>query len=190
MLLAPTPFRSRTLRLVVLIAAVVSLALVAPGTAHACSCAPPPPPETALREADAVFTGAVTDITDRGGQAVARLTVEAVYSGQVPSEVEVHTATDSAACGYPFEVGREELVYAVLDAEGRLLTNLCDRTAPTADAAEDLTTLGDGDRPEAGAAAPGDRGGGPSPLAVTVALLLVTITAAAVVARRRSTGDA
>lgn len=134
-------------RAAILVALVVASLVGGARPASACSCLAPAPPETALAEADAVFAGEVTEISERGRAThVARLAVAEVFAGDVGEEVEVHTPPDSAMCGYPFEVGREELVYAVLD-DGRLQTNLCDRTAPVAEAADDLAALGDGSDP-------------------------------------------
>lgn len=164
----------------VLVALVVAATLVGGGRpAWACSCEPPAPPETAEAEADAVFAGEVTEIGGRGGAThVARLAVTEVFTGEVGEEAEVLTPQDSAACGYPFEVGREELVYAVVDDEGRMQTNLCDRTAPVADADEDLAVLGEG-------TAPGsvDRGDTSPPWLVPLVAAVLLLTAAAVAAR-------
>lgn len=180
---APRILRAATLLVVVLTASMIGSA----SPAAACSCAPPAPAETAAQEADAVFVGTVTDLTPAGGGVVAHVSVETVHEGEVAAEVEVHTASDSAACGYPFEVGREELVYAVLDADGRLLTNLCDRTAPVADAGGDLSALGDGQAPEAAAAPRAESGGWLLPGGIV--LLVVAAATATVAARRRRTDD-
>lgn len=171
-----------------LVVAVVAVAAVvtAARPASACSCMAPAPPETAAAEADAVFAGEVTELSERGRAThVARVAVTEVFTGEVGEEVEVHTPPDSAACGYAFEVGREELVYAVLDDDGRLQTNLCDRTAPVAEADDDLAALGDGSEP---AALPQDDARPGWLLPVTVALALSAAAIAVVVSRRRRTG--
>lgn len=169
------------------VAVVAAAAMVtAARPASACSCMAPAPPETAATEADAVFAGEVTEISGRGGAThVARLAVTEVFTGEVGEESEVHTAQDTAACGYPFEVGREELVYAVLDDQGRLQTNLCERTAPVADAEEDLAALGDGSDP---AALPRDDARSGWLVPVTGALALAAAAAIVItVSRRRRT---
>lgn len=170
------------------VAVVVMAAMVtAARPASACSCMAPAPPETAATEADAVFVGEVTDVSAGAGAGhVAQLAVTEVFTGEVGEEVEVHTPPDSAACGYPFEVGREELVYAVLDDQGRMQTNLCDRTAPVADADADLAALGDGSDP---AALPRDDGRPGWLVPATVALALAVASATVTtVSRRRRTG--
>lgn len=172
-----------------LVVAVVAVAAVvtAARPASACSCMAPAPPETAAAEADAVFAGEVTGIDRRGGAAhVARLAVTEVFAGEVHEEVEVHTPSDSAACGYAFQVGREELVYAVLDDDGRLQTNLCDRTTPVADAGDDLAALGEGSDP---AALPPDDARPGWLIPVTGALVLAGVAAIVIaVSRRRRSG--
>jgi hypothetical protein len=178
--------RHRRAAAAILIALAVAAAMVAGAPpASACSCMAPAPPETALAEADAVFAGEVTAVEGRASTShVARVAVTEVFTGDVGEEVEVHTPPDAAACGYAFEVGRDELVYAVLDDAGRLQTNLCDRTAPVAEADEDLAALGEGAAPEA--AAPDD---GPPGWLVPAAGALVLAAAAigtAVALRRRT----
>jgi hypothetical protein len=170
-------------RAAVLVALVVASLVGGARPAAACSCMAPAPPETALAEADAVFVGEVTDVNAPAGTThVAQLAVTEILAGDVGAEVEVHTPPDSAACGYPFEVGREELVYAVLDDDGRLQTNLCDRTAPVAEADDDLAALGEGSGP---AALPQDDGPPGWLVPVTGAVALAAAAAVAVVVSRR-----
>jgi hypothetical protein len=135
---------------VLLLAAVVAgIAVAGAGPAFACSCVASPPPETAMSEADAVFVGEVIELRDAasGTTRVATLAVTEVFAGEVRSEVDVRTPADEAACGHAFVRGRTDLVYAVLDADGVLNTNLCDRTAPLSEAAGDLAAFGEGSEP-------------------------------------------
>lgn len=182
--------RRRRARTAVLALATAAAAWVAGSSpASACSCVPPPPPETALTEADAVFTGEVTDISERRSELgrihVATIEVDEVFAGDVREVVEVHTPVDSATCGHAFAVGRAELVYGLLDDEGRLQTNLCLRTAPVAEAEADLAALGEGEDPAAGPADPVDADGGWL-LPAGVALLVVAAAAVTVALRRRT----
>jgi hypothetical protein len=179
-------------------AAVVVLAALAAAwfgdarAAAACSCVPTTL-DTAVQEADAVFVGEVLAVEDgasaSGPTTVARIAVQEVHAGEVADVVEVRTPIDSAACGYAFEVGRADLVYAVVEGDGGLSTNLCDRTAPLDAAGEDLALLGEGDPPLA--ASPGDGGGGDGAgrwaLPVGVVVLGAGALAAAVAIRRRRT---
>lgn len=103
-------------------------------------------PEEGLSSSHAVFTGEVTGITKNdatpfGGLEVT-LRVKKVWKGAPEQEVKVHTAGTSAACGYPFVVGKTYLVYAVRDEADPLRVSLCSRTALLEDAGEDLEFLG------------------------------------------------
>ncbi len=132
------------------------VAMVAPRPALACDCPEPPPPREAREQVDAVFSGEVVAVTRPGPdvdppdrELVAEIEVAEVYAGEVHERVEVRTAGDQAMCGYGFESGRAELVYATSD-DGSLSTSLCDRTRALDRAGEDLAELGAGEPPLAG----------------------------------------
>jgi len=130
-----------------LFAAAALLALVAlpPATAAACSCAPQTV-EQAKHAAAAIFEGRVTRIDDPDGQPKVHFQVVRSFKGPSHESTDVHTANNSAACGYAFEQGQSYLVYAS-DEDGSLFTGLCSRTQPIADASEDLAVLGLGVTP-------------------------------------------
>jgi hypothetical protein len=113
--------------------------------ARACSCMALSPAE-GLSSSHAVFTGEVTAITKneatRFGGIEVTLRVGKVWKGAPTEEIRVHTASSSAACGYPFVVGKTYLVYAVRDEADPMRVSLCSRTALIEDAAEDLDFLG------------------------------------------------
>jgi hypothetical protein len=104
-------------------------------------------PQEALELADAVFSGRVASVTRGGSGEFEALrvvfSVERVWKGPVASRLEVRTAPDSAACGFPFERGRAYVVYAY-QGEGGLGASLCSRTNFVEVAGEDLAALGDG----------------------------------------------
>ena len=118
---------------------------------------PPPPPREAADQSAAVFAGEVasadTAATSDGVRLV-RVTfrVLGAFKG-VDKEAVVYTSDNSAACGFPFEVGEQYLVYAG-EADGRLHTGLCTRTKSLAQADEDLEALdlriGEGRKPSCG----------------------------------------
>ncbi len=118
-------------------------------TASACTCVEPPPPLEALEAADLVFAGLVIEILEPDSSMFTRsfrFAAKRRWKGPVTDTMRVETAWSSASCGYPFEVGETYLVYAY---EGNVFanpysTNLCTRTRPLADAAEDLAALGEG----------------------------------------------
>jgi hypothetical protein len=128
------------------------LALAArPEPAAACSCAMPPAPIEALERASAVFRGRVTAIEPPAlGPSVrlgmtrsARFAVDTAWRGPVTPEMTVATMLDTAACGYPFAVGQDYLVYADAAADALIVT-ICSRTRPTDEAQADLSALGPG----------------------------------------------
>lgn len=123
-------------------AAVLVAALLSAESALACTCAPPPGPQESLAASDAVFTGTVVSVTPGEGTNRVVFRVEGAWKGAKCGEVTVSTALDEAACGYGFQVGTSYLVYATKH-QGKLSTNICSRTRPTASASEDLQALGE-----------------------------------------------
>ena len=69
------------------------------------------------------------------------------WKGSFGGRVEIYTSYGGGDCGYPFVVGNEYLVYAYRAPSGRLVTSICGRTRPIAEAREDLSALGPGVRP-------------------------------------------
>ena len=124
--------------------AIIALALVGP-RARACSCAPPPPPAKALAQALAVFSGKVTRLAPN--RTLVWLDVTRIWKGVKDRQILVSTASHEAACGFPFRVGETYLVYATGENGPMLRTGLCSRTKRLAEAAEDLTELGEGSPP-------------------------------------------
>lgn len=185
--ITPVPRRALAAMLVLGLFAVV--AVVAPQPALACDCPEPPPPEEERERADAVFVGEVVSVTGPGPdlappdrELLAEIAVDQVYAGEVHERVEVRTSADQGLCGYGFEPGRDELVYATVDDDGTLTTNLCDRTTPLDRAEEDLAALGEGEAPLDGAApgvaAGAAEDGSSGPLVVAgaaVAVLLLSL---------------
>ena len=116
---------------------------------NACSCIPPGPPEESLEGATAVFAGKVVDIdkpfvkTSFMDMMKVEFEVSKVWKGPAYTTIFVQTATPGASCGYPFEKGKEYLVYAY-GTENTLSANLCSRTRLLSRAQEDLIALGQG----------------------------------------------
>ena len=120
--------------------------VVPPASTTACSCTEWPTFEQAYLESQAIFRGTVTAIrsaeTPYFGLWVT-LQVSAWWKGEPPHIVEILTGESEAACGFPFFVGTEYLVYAQLwNQSGPLWTHLCWRTHTTWDEDPDLVTLG------------------------------------------------
>ena len=122
------------------------LLATAPRAAVACTCVPPPGPLEALSQSDAVFSGKVLRIyTDKGQYGEVhrvQFDVDAYWKGEHGAQLLIETATNSAACGFNFEEGKQYLVYGFLH-DSILRTNICTRTAKLSNAQEDLTELGE-----------------------------------------------
>jgi hypothetical protein len=141
----------RASRTVIIATWLIGLIIVIPTPrAFACTCAPPPPPSVAWSETSAVFSGRVINVVfsspSAGGTSSSldpiTVTLEMLRSWKGPSsrEIQVSTANSSASCGYTFRRTEEYLVYAQGNS-GELQVSLCSRTAPLADAADDLAFL-------------------------------------------------
>jgi MYXO-CTERM domain-containing protein len=115
-----------------------------PLPARACSCLEQPF-ETARAGAAAIFEGRAASVTPgEDGRLVVTFDVVQTWRAAGHEHVEVVTAGNSAACGYPFEIGTSYLVYAS-EAEGdRYVVSLCSRTAPMAASDGDRALLGSG----------------------------------------------
>jgi hypothetical protein len=151
------------IRRLTMITAVLGLLLgqwlaLSPRPAYACTCAPPGPPAEALAMATAVFAGTVTAVDDPAtGPEISSadlmtitFDVSQVWKGDSAETVAIKSPRDSASCGYPFEIGREYLVYVNPWDGQQDAASLCSRTALLADAGDDLTALGRGQVPPAG----------------------------------------
>lgn len=120
------------------VAALAAGLLTPPRRAIACSCLPPPPPAEALEAADGVVRGAVVALAADEQGISATLRVRTVWKGPTGRRLSFRTAADSAACGYPFQLGDDVIVYAHAASPGEpriFQTTSCDRTSPY-DAAE------------------------------------------------------
>ena len=135
---------------VVLLAAAIQLYSA---TAQACKCLQQSPAE-AYEQAVSVFEGHVIAVaqvpqaTPEHGmpRLSVRFSVVRRWKGMEQEQVVLTTATDGAACGYPFAADGDYLVYASSDEHG-LTASLCSRTRPVAEADEDVRVLGMGVTP-------------------------------------------
>lgn len=128
---------------IVMIALVGSFLVVSSPPAHACSCAGEPAAEIlASPETNAAFVGRLVlrqpapDPVPFRGTAY-RFEVESVVSGDLPTRIDVISASDGGACGIELEIG--EPAGVVLQREdGVWLSNLCRTTD-----ADELLAAGD-----------------------------------------------
>ena len=111
----------------------------------ACTCTSLPTFEEAVQNSDAIFLGTVVGIdpVDIGGFSYlsAVMISSSWWKGELAGSVRVLTEPDPSVCGFPFEVGHEYLVYAVLD-HGDLWAGLCWRTHETWPGDPDVAALG------------------------------------------------
>lgn len=126
----------------VILALALVLGLGLSDMALACSCAPPPPPAEARDAADSVFSGTVLSVTPGKNGLDVEIQVDRSWKKVRCGTVVVQTPSDSAMCGYGFEVGKSYLVYADMQ-KGKLSTNLCSRTRTIEEAGEDVAALGE-----------------------------------------------
>jgi len=112
------------------------------GFAFPCSCLEPPSPEEAYEEADAVFSGQVTNIVEDGSNYYYEVSIQTidVWKGEILDEIIILTETSSDACGYEFQINNEYLIYAY-NYNGGVYTNICTRTNLLEYASEDLDYL-------------------------------------------------
>ena len=131
-------------RFVVLSSVLLFSVMTAP-VVYACSCIPNGPPQEALAEADFVFAGEVLDIervNEGYGFLNVTLRVERPFKGVFIETTRVRTATNGAACGFPFERGERYIVYTHTSSEdGSVWASLCSRTADLQNAREDLVAF-------------------------------------------------
>jgi hypothetical protein len=142
----------RPLALVALALAALAAAVLVhpPKPAYACSCMMPPAPQEARDQAQAVFSGTASDVQPGKDGVLVTFDVARVWKGPDDARLTLATPASSASCGVEFVPGEEYLVYAFAQ-DGELSTNLCTRTAPLANAADDITALGEGAAPATGA---------------------------------------
>ena len=152
-------FRTTWLAMLLAVAA-LGLHLSA-GPGHACSCMQMTPDE-AFERADSVFVGEVTSYRVRRGlfgwssidPTTVKFTVSEVWKGPQQDSLTIRTVRSEVSCGFEFKEGLTYLVYA---QDGQ--TGLCDRTALSIRASEDLAALGSGWKPEPAVASRSDTPG-------------------------------
>jgi len=114
------------------VAAVVSaVALVSRSPeASACTCSVPPIGQ-AIAQAEAVFVGTAhaNGLDAENEKRVFTFTVQRVFKGSVPVQVQVVTPISEGACGYSFAPGAVYLVFT-RNIRGKRLTHRCSGNAP------------------------------------------------------------
>lgn len=130
------------LRSTILLVAAAFLFL-APASAFPCSCSLDDSSAcAAAARSDSIFVGTPVSMEKVGSYRRFQFAVETAIQNVERKIVEVTTAPDSAACGYPFEIGMKYLVYAS-QAAGSYAVSLCSRTGPLESRHNDLELLQD-----------------------------------------------
>ena len=128
-------------------------------TPFSCGCirrAPPPSArqqaKSGLKGAAAVLLGQVTSITDisptqdSGGSIWASrkvvVRVDSLWKGAATDSLVIWTGFGGGDCGFPFQVGRSYLIFAVSDDSNRLKTWECSLTQDRAGADDVIGALG------------------------------------------------
>jgi hypothetical protein len=202
--LAPMSSRPLAALASVVLAVLGIVFLLPPDCASACTCGSAYSQgqkeivESELSSSEAVFVGKVVDfgkstsssreMTIIGGASTATLRVSEVWKGPERETLEVSTSSQEGACGYPFEEGREYLVYAY-GGQG-LETDSCSQTKPLSEAGADLAVLGNSEKPKDGSndEALSDTSGGVSARAIAGMAGLLMAASLLVVARLVRTG--
>lgn len=113
-------------------------AVLAPGTASACSCTNNLTLQQEFDFAAAVFSGRVMSVNPYGDGSQVFVWMEPIarWKGGISTPLFVFTPENEGACGFPFAVGGEYLVFAssgTLDGSPIFWTHLCSRTSPLED---------------------------------------------------------
>ena len=113
------------------------------------TCLAPIGPAEGLKKSSAVFSGRVSEIsrpfwdriglTNSGGHRVGFI-VTKQWKGRGSNRVEVFTRLSGEACGFPFELNKEYLVYVVAEPKD-LQTGICTGTKSIADAEREMKQL-------------------------------------------------
>lgn len=133
-------------RLLALIGLSVSLVVVVPVAAEACTCAPQGPPCQEVWESPVIFAGTVIEVEQPGPhfQTRARFRITEAFRGTEAGEIDIHLrGGGSASCDPEFKVGESWLVYGHNQWEGGpgWTTSSCSRTRLLENAQEDLAYL-------------------------------------------------
>ncbi|HEX8694280.1 MAG TPA: hypothetical protein VF746_17800 [Longimicrobium sp.] len=115
-----------------------------------CSCAGRVSPREQFERSDAVFRDVVVKVSRRREEygpnqwyLRKRVVVRVVerWKGAEAATVVVRTGMGGGDCGYPFERGREYLIYTRAAQNSELATGICTRTNRIEHAGEDLREL-------------------------------------------------
>jgi hypothetical protein len=127
---------------------ILQLGITSNKIAFACECIEPKEPAQPLSESKTVFSGKVVkiDVQPENYVKIVKFDVERAWKGISTTTVTAVTGANGGSCGFPFEEGKEYLVYSY-DSYGSsksLIASMCSRTALLSEAQNDLMVLGPG----------------------------------------------
>jgi hypothetical protein len=123
-------------------ATLLCLLCLAARPSYACECGANASPRKEMKKAEAVFAGEVVEAGVGGSSNRYKFRVERYWKGV--KEEFVVISVGYGLCARPFAVGQKWLVYAFEDEREGLMSDVCTRTMPLAEAADDLKALGKG----------------------------------------------
>ena len=127
----------------------IAICAIAVEPAQACTCSAPANTAEALKRSAAVFRGKVIEISrpwlDRIGLTqTGSYQVEFVilkqWKGTPATRTVVTTRLTGEACGFPFEIGKEYLLYVVTEPKD-IQTGICTGTKKIAEAEQEIKQL-------------------------------------------------
>jgi hypothetical protein len=107
----------------------------------ACSCAISPLIEDEIKNADLVFTGTLMGSGIDNQRAIETFSVAKVYKGASVEKIHLYVDLNMPCGKYSFEIGKSYLVFANKQEDGTFFADICSRTKPLTDAADDLKVL-------------------------------------------------
>ena len=132
-----------------IIASAFGVLIISAKPALACVCAAPAGPAEGLNRSSAVFRGRMSEISlpflDRIGLTTSgchrlKFAVVKQWKGTTSKTVEVTTRLTGEACGFPFELNKEYLVYVVAEPRD-VQTGICTGTKSITDAEPKMKQL-------------------------------------------------
>jgi hypothetical protein len=126
--------RRGTGRGIAVLFAAATMLVALPDAARACSCAPRPAPEEAIAVSEWVFVGRqvgryeVTDTDSPWGMVRLQIEVLAVFKGDVPDRVVLHTGRGDGDCGVDVSRYAEVGFTVTPNAEGEVGISMCGGT--------------------------------------------------------------
>jgi hypothetical protein len=116
-----------------------------PSVSYGCKCVEPKTVEEELQLSDTVFKGKIIEMKQDKHSRKILFEVVNIWKGLSTSQIVLIDKPSS--CSIDFNEGHEYLVYAKNNGNGKLTSNICNRTIELISADKDLLLLGEGSPP-------------------------------------------